>query len=298
MNVFYKFILGAFVVALFAWLLIFLSSDGITVLDPKGLIALVEKNLLITATLLMMIVIIPVFIMLFAFAWRYRAGNTKAKYSPEWAHNTPLELVWWTIPIIIIAILGTITWNSTHALDPYKPLVSNVKPMTIQVVALDWKWLFIYPEQNIATVNVIAIPIDVPIRFEITADAPMNSFWIPSLGGQIYAMAGMNTQLNLIANKVGDYPGASANFSGAGFSGMKFVTQARIQSEFDEWVIKVKESPNALTQEEYNRLAIASENNPATFYSTATGGLFESIMMKFMAPQKNMDTTTHGMMKQ
>ncbi len=285
MNVFYKFVLGIVGVVLFVKLLFFLSSGGITVLDPKGMIALAEKNLLITATLLMMIVIIPVFIMLFAFAWRYRAGNTKAKYTPEFTHSVPLEFVWWTIPIIIITILGVITWKSTHDLDPYRPLVGDVKPMKIQVVALDWKWLFIYPDQNIATVNVVAIPVDVPIRFEITADAPMNSFWIPALGGQIYAMAGMNTKLNLIANEVGDYPGSSANFSGAGFSGMKFVTQARTQVEFDEWVISVKESPRVLTQAEYDILALPSENNPIALYSTAIEGLFESIIMKFMAPR-------------
>ncbi len=285
MNLPIKFILGVIGATLFVCLLIFLSAGNIAVLNPKGMIALAEKNLLITATLLMMIVIVPVFIMLFVFAWRYRAGNTKAKYAPEFAHSLPIEIVWWAIPIIIIAILGTITWKTTHYLDPYKPLVSDVKPMTIQVVALDWKWLFIYPEQNIATVNVVAIPVDVPIRFEITADAPMNSFWIPELGGQIYAMAGMNTRINLIANKVGDFPGLSANFSGAGFSGMKFITQVRTQSEFDEWVIKVKESPNALTEDEYDLLALPSENNPVAFYSTTTEGLFESIIMKFMEPK-------------
>lgn len=287
MKVLYKFVFGIVGIGIFGTLLIFLSGGDIAVLSPKGMIALAEKNLLITATLLMMIVIVPVFIMLFAFAWRYRAGNTKAKYIPDWTHNSLLEIVWWTIPFIIILILGVITWKSTHDLDPYKALVGDAKPMTIQVVALDWKWLFIYPEQNIATVNVVAIPVDVPIRFEITADAPMNSFWIPELGGQIYAMAGMNTKINLIANRKGDFPGLSANFSGAGFSGMKFTTQARTQSEFDEWVIKVKESPKALTQDEYKRLASPSDNNPATFYSTATGGLFESIIMKFMTPKSD-----------
>jgi cytochrome o ubiquinol oxidase subunit 2 len=284
MKVFYKFLGGVVAVALFVLFLVFLSGRDIAVLNPEGMIAFAEKNLLVTAVSLMMIVIIPVFVMLFAFAWWYREGNIKARYVPEWSHNKVLELVWWAIPFVIVVVLAIITWKSTHDLDPYKTLDTGVKPMTIQVVALEWKWLFIYPEQHIATVNLVEIPVGTPIRFEITADAPMNSFWIPKLGGQIYAMPGMNTALGLVANTAGDYPGVSANFSGAGFSGMKFVAEARTQAEFDQWVATVRQSPNKLTLDEYTVLAKQSKNNPATYYGSVADGLFESIMMKFMAP--------------
>lgn len=272
------------VAGLVTFLAVYISSHNMGVFNPKGVIALAERNLMITTVCLMLIVVIPVFIMLAVFSWRYRAGNTKAKYTPDWQNNSALETIWWIIPTVIIVILGTITWVSSHQLDPFRPLDSNVKPITIQVVALDWKWLFIYPEQNIATVNFAQFPKDVPINFQITADAPMNSFWIPQLGGQIYAMAGMTTQLHLMASEAGSYAGSSANFSGDGFSGMKFVAKASSQEEFDQWVNEVRQSPITLTQNEYNELAKQSENNPVTYYSSVAEKLYTTIIMKFMAP--------------
>jgi cytochrome o ubiquinol oxidase subunit 2 len=259
-------------------------------LNPKGAIAVAEKNLLITAVSLMMIVIIPVFVMLFSFAWRYRAGNTKAKYTPDWHTNIALEITWWAVPIAIIAILGTITWKSSHDLDPFKPLISNVKPITVQVVALDWKWLFIYPEEHIATVNYLVIPKDTPINFVITSDAPMNAFWIPQLGTQIYAMPGMTAKLHLMANEVGVYKGVSSNFSGDGFSGMKFDTKVVSGEGYAEWVNTTRTIPGILTKEKYKELAKQSKNNPVQIFSSVEDGLYDYVVMKYMAPGHIMKT--------
>lgn len=265
---------------------VYINSNNMGVFNPKGMIALAEMNLIIKTTLLMLIVVIPVFILLAFFAWRYRATNTKAKYTPDWHSNKILEIIWWTIPIIIISIIAVITWISSHELDPYKPIASNVPPITIQVVALDWKWLFIYPEQNIATVNFVQFPVGTPVNFKITGDAPMNSFWIPQLAGQIYAMAGMDTKLHLIANEAGEYKGVSANYSGFGFSGMKFITKVTSQEEFNKWVQTARQSPVALSQVEYSNLAQKSRNNPVAYYSSVEEGLYGKIIMKYMTPAK------------
>lgn len=268
----------------------YMSSHNMGVFNPKGIISLAEMNLIVTTTLLMLIVVIPVFIMLAVFSWRYRAGNTKAKYSPDWHRSMVLEVIWWTIPIIIIAIIARMTWVSSHDLDPYKPIASSIEPITIQVVALEWKWLFIYPDQNIATVNFVQLPIDTPINFRITGDAPMNSFWIPQLAGQIYAMAGMDTALHMLASEEGDYAGVSANYSGVGFSGMKFTARASSQDEFDQWVRTVRMSPDLLSIDEYAKLAEKSRDNEVSHYSSVHRGLYDKIIMKFMAPANVMTT--------
>lgn len=261
---------------------ILLHGNNITLLNPQGFIALEQKNLIIVATLLMLIVVIPVFILTFTFAWRYRASNTKAKYAPDWSNNSILELIWWAIPLVIIIALAIIIWQSSNALDPFRALQSRKKPLTIQVVALQWKWLFIYPKENIATINYIQFPEKTPINFVITSDAPMNSFWIPSLGGQIYAMSGMETQLHLIADNKGTFNGSSANISGQGFSGMKFIAKASSQDDFDKWVQEVKKTPNQLTEKQYNLLAQPSSNNPIAYYSWTTNNLFNKIIMKYL----------------
>ena len=276
----------------FSFLYVYISGHNMGIFNPKGIIALAERNLIITALCLMLVVVIPVFVLLATFAWRYRAGNTKAKYTPDWHSNQALEIIWWTIPAIIIFILATITWKSAHDLDPFKPLNSNVKPITIQVVALDWKWLFIYPEQNIATVNFVQFPKDVPINFEITADAPMNSFWIPQLAGQVYSMAGMSSQLHLMASEEGSYNGLSSNFSGNGFSGMKFIAKATSQEAFDQWIKTVRMSPLSLTLNQYNELVKQSQNNPVAYYATVEEKLYNTIIMKFMAPMKEMNSSS------
>lgn len=195
---------------------------------------------------------------------------------------------------MIIAILGTITWISTHRLDPYRPLEAGTKKtIVIQAIALDWKWLFIYPEQHIATVNYIQVPAGVPVLFRITAEGAMNSFQIPQLGGQIYAMAGMQTQLNLIADEPGDYRGLSTNFSGDGFSDMTFTLHAGTQKEFDQWVKKVKRAPEKLTLAGYQRLARPAVNPGVKYYSSATKSLFETIVMKAMMPMPTQKKGNH-----
>ena len=259
-----------------------------TLLNPVGQVGIEEKNLIITATLLMLLVVVPVIAMTFIFAWKYRASNTKATYAPKWSHSTKIEVVIWTVPILIIIALGILTYKSTHALDPYRPLESDVKPITIDVVAMDWKWLFIYPEQGIATVNKIVFPANTPVNFRVTSDTVMNSFFIPGLGGQIYAMAGMTTKLHLIANHNAELEGISANYSGAGFTGMKFKAIATSQAEFDAWVSEVKASPKQLDTAEYEALTKPSQNNPVELYSSVKPNLFQTIIDKYegMKPGK------------
>ncbi|KAB0500326.1 ubiquinol oxidase subunit II [Pseudomonas vancouverensis] len=258
-----------------------LSGCNMTLLNPTGQVGLEQRNLIITATLLMLLVVVPVIIMTFLFAWKYRASNTNATYTPKWNHSTKIEIAVWAVPVLIIIALGYVTYKSTHALDPYKPLESDVKPVTIEVVALDWKWLFIYPEQGIATVNKIVFPAHTPINFRITSDAVMNSFFIPGLGGQIYAMAGMQTKLHLIADRNAEMEGISANYSGAGFTGMKFKAIATSQEDFDAWVSEVKKSPKQLESAEYAALAKQSQNNPVELYSSVTPNLFQIIVDKY-----------------
>ncbi len=196
MNRYYKVVLAVAIILGAIGLLVVLTGDhNFALLDPKGVVAQKERDLMVVAGLMTLVVVVPVFLLTFGIAWRYRATNTKAKYTPNWDHNIVLETIWWTVPTLLILILGGIIWKSSHELDPFKPLASTNEPMIIQVVALDWKWLFIYPDQQIATVNYVEFPENTPVQFHITADAPMNSFWIPQLGGQIYAMAGMSTQL-------------------------------------------------------------------------------------------------------
>lgn len=281
----YQYTLLGLLFAAFAGLLAFyLLNHSIAVLSPKGLIASKERNLIIIASLVSLIVVIPVFVMTFFIAWRYRASNTKATYHPDWDHNIKLETVWWLVPFILILVLSVITWNSSHQLDPSKPLGGDTRPMTIQVVALQWKWLFIYPDENIATVNYVRFPVNKPINFEITADAPMNSFWIPQLGSQIYAMSGMSTHLHLMANELGSFNGSSANISGRGFAGMKFIAESTSDENFNNWIQSVKRSPTTLTMDEYNNLALPSENNPLAYYSSPERGLYNEILVKFMRP--------------
>lgn len=264
---------------------VLLSQRNVAVLNPKGIIADKERNLMIIALALSAFVVIPVFTMLFTIAFKYRVGNTKPKrYEPEWDHSRLFESIWWGIPCLIILILGVVTWQATHDLDPYKALASNVKPIKVQVISLDWKWLFIYPEQRIASVNFLQFPVNTPIDFELTSDAPMNSFWVPSLGGQIYTMSGMSTQLHLMANATGDYHGSSANISGAGFAGMTFTARASSQTSYDAWIQSAKKSPKSLGINEYNTLASPSKNNPVTLYALKQNDLYDTIVMKYMIP--------------
>lgn len=256
--------------------------DRIAMLNPKGWVAEQQKDLMWMAIWLMLLVVIPVFIMTGWIAWKYRASNTKADYSPDWDNSILAEAVWWGFPLLIITVLSFVTFTSTHALDPYKPLASETPPLRVQVIALQWKWLFIYPDQNIASVNWLQIPEKTPINFEITSDAPMNSFWIPELGGQIYAMSGMRTKLHLIADQQGEFHGSSANLSGVGFSGMRFTTKATSQKEFEEWIKQAQDSPQGLEEKSYEQLAIPSEYNKVETFTLKDPKLFDTILMKTM----------------
>lgn len=275
----------------------YMIVNDVAVLDPKGTIAAEQRDLIYIALGLMLLVVVPVFALTFFIAWKYREGNTNAKYTPDWDHNRTLELTWWGIPLAIIVVLAIITWQSTHALDPYKPITSTKEPITIQVIALQWKWLFIYPDQRIATVNHVQFPEDTPVNFHITADAPMNSFWIPQLGGQVYAMAGMKTKLHLMADERGTFQGSSANLSGKGFSGMTFRAKATSDAEFEAWVKTARKSPHKLTQGAYNELAKPDTAVSTATYASPASGLYDTVVMKYMAPvpaQGDTQREAHG----
>ncbi|QND49118.1 ubiquinol oxidase subunit II [Rhizobium lusitanum] len=276
-------------------LFLLLSGCNLVVMAPSGDIAVQQRDLIVVSTVLMLIIIIPVIFLTLFFAWKYRQSNTAATYDPEWHHSTRLELVIWSAPLAIIIALGAVTWISTHQLDPYrpldriaadKPIAENVKPLTVEVVALDWKWLFFYPDLGIATVNELAAPVDTPINFKITASAVMNSFFVPALAGQIYAMPGMETKLHAVINHPGEYQGLSANYSGAGFSHMRFKFHGLSQADFDQWVEKAKSQGSALGRPEYLALAKPSEREPVRYYNAVDKDLYEAILNMCADPSK------------
>jgi len=271
-----------------------LSACSPVVLDPAGDIAKQEAHLVVTATLLMLLIIVPVMLLTVFFAWKYRA-SANATYEPEWHHSTKLELVIWAAPLAIIIALGSITWVTTHTLDPFrpvariaegKPLAAGVKPLEVEVVALDWKWLFIYPEQKIATVNELALPVDRPINFHITSSSVMNSFYIPALAGQIYAMPGMTSQLHAVLNKPGTYVGFSANYSGAGFSHMRFQTLGLAAADFDKWSADIAKGQGNLDGTAYLELAKPSEKDPVRHFATVSPDLFTKVVNLCVRPGK------------
>jgi cytochrome o ubiquinol oxidase subunit 2 len=250
-------------------------------LNPKGWVGLRERDIMLIATFWMLLIIIPTICLSIWITWKYRADNKKAEYHPTWDKSLLAETIWWGVPCIIVAILSWITWETCIELDPFRPLESNVKPVRIQVVALQWRWLFLYPEHGVASLNAVEFPEKTPIQFEITADAPMNSFWIPQLGGQIYAMPAMETKLHLIANEVGSYTGSSANLSGTGFASMRFIAHSRTQEDFDAWV--GQSTSNGLTWDDYVEIAKPStDSKPAVFYRLDDSDLFHKIIMKYM----------------
>ncbi|NBV77616.1 ubiquinol oxidase subunit II [bacterium] len=260
--------------------------SGFVLFNPQGPVAEAQMHIFFTALILMLVIAVPVFVIAAVFAYEYRKSNTRARYMPTWDHNTFGEFVWWTVPTVVIAILAVVSWHSTRDLDPYKPIHAEAAPVRIQVVALDWKWLFIYPDEGIATVNYLRVPTKTPLAFEITADAPMNSFWIPQLGGQIYAMAGMMTKLHLLAETVGKYQGLSGNFSGAGFSEMKFVADAVPPESYRSWTAEVKNASSTLDMSTYARLRVPTIAHASTTYSAVDPDLFTTIMHSFMTARQ------------
>jgi cytochrome o ubiquinol oxidase subunit 2 len=253
-----------------------LTTSG--VLDPKGPIAHAERLILLDSTAIMLAVVIPVILATLAFAWWFRASNAKATYTPDWAYSGRLEFIVWSIPALVVLLLGGIGWVSSHDLDPYKPIEASAPPLEVQVVSLDWKWLFIYPGQGIASVNRLVVPAGTPIHFRLTSATVMNSFFVPQLGSQIYTMAGMATQLNLLADRPGTYPGLSAQFSGDGFADMHFDVQAVTQPEFDVWAGETKAKAPVLDDVAYAALALNSSAVPPVVYRTVEPGLFDKIV--------------------
>lgn len=280
-------VLAPVAIALLA--IILTRHHTVAILEPRGTLATKERNLMFFALGLSLIVVIPVYVMTFFFAWHYREGNTKATYSPDFDRSKIAESIWWGVPSILIIILSVVAWNSSHTLDPSQPLTSNNKSITIDVVALDWKWLFIYPKQNIATVNFLEIPKSTPVNFQISADAPMNSFWIPQLSGQIYAMPGMTTELHVMGTQDGEYYGSSANISGEGFATMHFMTKVADARSFNLWTQSIERTPNTMSEAVYNQLAKPSGNLSPAYYAPVASGLYDRILRKYMSPTQ---TTT------
>ena len=265
-----------------------LAGCDLVVLDPSGDVAVQQGRLVVQATLLMMLIIVPVIVVTLLFAWRYRESNRAARYEPDWDHSIQLELLIWAAPLLIIIVLGALTWISTHTLDPYRSLrridaqrlvPRDTSPLIVQAVALDWKWLFIYPEQGIAVVNELAAPVDRAIRFQITSDTVMNAFYVPTLAGMIYAMPGMETSLHAVINKAGVYEGFSANYSGAGFSDMRFKFHGLDSAGFDRWIESAKVAGHTqLSRAAYLDLRLPSERNPVRRFNGVAPDLWGAIL--------------------
>jgi cytochrome o ubiquinol oxidase subunit II len=272
-----------------------LGGCNAVLLSPSGDVAWQQRNLIIASTLLMLLIVVPVITATLLFAWHYRRSNTDAVYDPEWHHSTWLEVLIWSAPLAIIIALGAMTWLSTHTLDPFRPLARidasrplprGTKPLNVEVVALDWKWLFFYPDQGIATVNEMAAPVDVPIAFKITSSSVMNTFVVPAMAGMIYAMPGMQTQLHAVINREGQYDGYSGNYSGSGFSRMHFRFLGVSQQGFDEWIAKAKASGAALDRNVYAALEKPSEQVPVRYFSSVEDGLYSAILNLCATPGK------------
>lgn len=273
-----------------AWALTNLSGCSWVLFNPKGSVGVAQRDLIITCIALMLFVVVPAIVLTFVFAWKYRASNQKARYTPDWAHSTKIELIVWGIPLVIIVALATIVWKSTHELDPYKPLNEGGDPINVEVIATDWKWVFIYPDLGIATVNELVFPDNRQVAFSITSNSTMNTFFIPQLGGQVYAMAGMRTSLHLIANEKGAYRGMSGNFSGPGFSDMHFTAYAKSEREFNRWVAQVRTSPMSLDYSAFLKVSRPSQANDVVHFSRVESGLFKRVIDQFVDSGKQIST--------
>jgi cytochrome o ubiquinol oxidase subunit 2 len=278
---------------------VLLRGNDVILFNPKGLIAEEQRSLMLLSTLIMLGFGVPILAALYFFAWRYREGNEKVAYSPNPKYKKSSAFLFWATPTLIMLILAAIMLPATQRLEPQDQIRSDKETMIVQVVAMRWKWLFIYPDQDIATVNFVQIPVDTPVQFELTADeTPMSSFWIPHLGGQLYAMTEHVNRLNLMADTVGDYEGSAAEINGRGFAGMRFTTRVSNQADFDKWILETKSSSLYLDESEYGELLKPSENHPATFFSSADTGLYSNILSKYSGshehPTKYSETSEHG----
>lgn len=254
------------------------------ILNPKGIIAHEERQLFFDTLALMLIVVLPVIVMSFTFVYHYQASHRNKEYKPNWSHSYFLETLWWGIPCVIILVLAILTWKKTHELDPYKPIAGqNQPPLLIQAIALPWKWLFIYPQQNIATVNHLVIPVGQQVEYWITADnVPMSAFFVPQLGSQIYAMAGMRTRLHLLAAETGDFDGMDTQYNGGGFSDMHFDVRVVSPDEMTQWIAQTKQSPDQLTDVAYNQLLQPTINSAPSTFSGVPDNLFDNVLMLYM----------------
>ena len=254
------------------------------VLDPKGPIAAAERLILFNSLGIMLAIVIPTILATLGVAYWFRSSNERARYLPDFSYSGRLEMLVWSIPIMTVLLVGGVAWVGSHDLDPPKPIASAVKPVRVQVVSLDWKWLFIYPEQGIATVNQLTIPVGTPVSFELTSSGVMNSFWVPQLGGQIYTMAGMTTRLHLQADHPGTYRGASANYSGDGFADMRFNVDAVPVEKFAQWVDAARSAGPVLDAQAYADLAKPSKAVAPFTYRTVAPRLFDGIVSSIMQP--------------
>jgi len=260
------------------------SCRAAGVLDPQGPVAWAERLLLINATAIMLVVVLPVIVLTLAFAWWYRASNARAVYAPDWSHSGQIELVVWSIPTMVVILLGAVAWTGSHELDPARKLESDTAPIRIEVVSLDWKWLFIYPDEQVAAVNQLVVPAGAPIEFSLTSATVMNAFFVPQLGSMIYTMPGMTTRLNLLAERPGEHPGLSAQYSGDGFSDMRFLVHAVPHAEFESWLARTRRAGPALNADAYSQLARASSNPKVQIYGSVDPDLFERIVQQAAPP--------------
>ncbi|HTT82968.1 MAG TPA: ubiquinol oxidase subunit II [Rhizomicrobium sp.] len=255
-----------------------------SILAPVGPVGAGDRIILLDATFIMLAIVIPTMLVTLVFAWWYRASNTRATYRPDWSYSGRIELLVWSIPTLVIFFLGGVIWIGSHRLDPFAPLASAKKPLEIDVIALDWKWLFIYPQQNVASINRLIIPVGRPLHFRITSATVFNVFFVPRLGSQIYAMNGMTSQLNLEADEAGSYLGLSAHFSGDGFSNMHFATVAVPQAQFGQWVADAQARGPVLDTATYRRLLRQDLKLSPYTYRGVQSGLFDAVAMQKLPP--------------
>lgn len=282
-------------VFLFAFLI---KGNDVILMNPKGLIASQQHDLLITATLLLLEIGIPTMVIFYFVAWKFRESNKNNSFDPEATSSKTTVFFIWFIPMITAVFLAILLLPATHKLEPKKPIEAVTEPINIKVVALRWKWLFIYPEQNIATVNHLQVPIGTPLEIDLTADeTPMSSFWVPHLGGQLYAMTGHVNRINLLASEAGQYQGSTAEINGKGFAGMRFMTHATSREDFDAWVDEVRQNGGELDSTEYAKLLEPSQNTPVTFFGQTETDLYDNMLNKYADSHQhnsNKSSESHG----
>jgi cytochrome o ubiquinol oxidase subunit 2 len=260
------------------------SACEASVLQPQGPIGAAEKSILIDSIAIMLAIVLPTIAAILGFAWWYRASNTKARYLPEWAYSGQIELVVWAVPALVVMLLSGVAWIGSHQLDPARPIASQRTPLEVQVVSLDWKWLFIYPGQKIAAVNTLTLPLGTPVHFSLTSASVMSAFFIPQLGSMIYTMNGMTTRLNLQADTVSTLHGLSAHFNGDGFSDMNFEVHAVSEGDFSSWVQSAGKSDTVLDDHSYAELMKQTIAAPPALFRLGDPDLFQSIATQKLPP--------------